>query len=86
MKQLQRITFDPQVMGGKPCIRGKRVTVGTIVGLIATGETIDLLDMNLPPVWVDFLENEGFQAIHWSNVGSHGASDKEIITWAKEQG
>ena len=28
-------------MGGKPCIRGKRVTVGTIVGLIATGETID---------------------------------------------
>ena len=41
MKQLQRITFDPQVMGGKPCIRGKRVTVGTIVGLIATGETID---------------------------------------------
>ena len=41
MKQLQRITFDPQVMGGKPCIRGKRVTVGTIVGLIATVETID---------------------------------------------
>ena len=41
MKQLKRITFDPQIMGGKPCIRGKRVTVGTIVGLIATGETID---------------------------------------------
>jgi uncharacterized protein (DUF433 family) len=41
IKQLQRITFDPQIMGGKPCIRGKRVTVGTIVGLIATGETID---------------------------------------------
>jgi len=41
MKQLQRITFDPQIMGGKPCIREKRVTVGTIVGLIATGETID---------------------------------------------
>jgi len=41
MKHLHRITFDPQIMGGKPCIRGKRVTVGTIVGLIATGETID---------------------------------------------
>ena len=35
--QLTRITFDPQVMGGKPCIRGLRVTVGTIVGLVATG-------------------------------------------------
>jgi len=41
VKHLQRITFDPQIMGGKPCIRGKRVTVGTIVGLIAIGETID---------------------------------------------
>jgi uncharacterized protein (DUF433 family) len=35
--QLTRITFDPQVMGGKPCIRGLRVTVDTIVGLVAAG-------------------------------------------------
>ncbi len=41
MKQLKRIAFDSSVMGGKPCIRGKRVTVGTIVGLIATGDTIE---------------------------------------------
>jgi len=41
MEPLKRITFDPQVMGGKPCIRGMRVTVGTIVGLIASGQTID---------------------------------------------
>jgi uncharacterized protein (DUF433 family) len=40
MIPLDRITFDPQVMGGKPCIRGMRVTVGTIVGLIASGSTI----------------------------------------------
>jgi len=37
--QLTRITFDPQVMGGKPCIRGLRVTVGTIVGLVASGHS-----------------------------------------------
>jgi uncharacterized protein (DUF433 family) len=37
MKPLTRITFDPKVMGGKPCIRGLRVTVGTVVGLIASG-------------------------------------------------
>ncbi len=30
-----RISHDPAVMGGKPCIRGMRVTVGTIVGLVA---------------------------------------------------
>lgn len=34
-----RITLDPQVMGGKPCIRGMRVTVGTIVGLLAVGHS-----------------------------------------------
>lgn len=39
MNQLERITFDPEVMGGKPCIRGMRVTVGTIVGLLAAGRT-----------------------------------------------
>jgi len=39
MNQLQRITLDPAVMGGKPCIRGMRVTVGTVVGLLAAGRT-----------------------------------------------
>lgn len=34
-----RITFDPAVMGGRPCIRGLRVTVGTILGLLAAGRT-----------------------------------------------
>ena len=37
MAILSRITFDPQVMGGKPCIRGMRVTVGTVIGLMASG-------------------------------------------------
>jgi len=39
MKDLTRITFDPQAMGGKPCIRGMRVTVGTTVGLVAAGHS-----------------------------------------------
>lgn len=41
MKQLTRITMDPLVMGGKPCIRGMRVTVGMIVGLMAAGHSVD---------------------------------------------
>lgn len=39
MKALDRITLDPTVMGGRPCIRGLRVTVGTVVGLVAAGRT-----------------------------------------------
>ena len=38
MKELNRIAFNPLVMGGKACIRGIRVTAGTIVGLIAKGK------------------------------------------------
>ena len=41
MKTLNRITLNPQVMGGKPCLRGLRVTVGTIVGLMASGHSPD---------------------------------------------
>ena len=41
MKKLNRITFDPNIMGGKPCIRGYRVTVGTIVGLMAYNHTFE---------------------------------------------
>ena len=39
MTRLDRITLSPEVMGGKPCIRGMRVTVGTVVGLVASGHT-----------------------------------------------
>lgn len=38
-KKLERITLDPEIMGGKPTIRDTRVTVGTILGLLATGCT-----------------------------------------------
>jgi uncharacterized protein (DUF433 family) len=42
----ERITIDPAVMGGKPCLRGLRVTVGTILGLVASGATvIEILGM-----------------------------------------
>lgn len=41
MKHLTRITLDPNIMGGKPCIRGLRVTVGTVIGLLASGYTTE---------------------------------------------
>jgi len=46
MKNLERITLNPDVMGGKPCIRGLRMTVGTVIGLLASGlSTEDILKM-----------------------------------------
>lgn len=36
---LDRITRDPEIMGGKPCIRAMRVSVGMVVGLVASGHS-----------------------------------------------
>lgn len=37
--KFSRITHNPSLMGGKPCVRGLRVTVGTVLGLLAAGES-----------------------------------------------
>jgi uncharacterized protein (DUF433 family) len=39
MASLDRITRNPEIMGGKPCLRGMRVIVGTVVGLVASGHS-----------------------------------------------
>ncbi|MBX3131699.1 MAG: DUF433 domain-containing protein [Polyangiaceae bacterium] len=54
---LDRITHDPGVMGGRPCIRGLRVTVGTLVGLLASGQSVsDVLELH------PYLEKEDVHA------------------------
>jgi uncharacterized protein (DUF433 family) len=62
MKTLNRITFNPEVMGGRPCIRGMRVTVGTIVGLMASGHTPEEILKTYP-----YLENDDiYQALAYA--------------------
>jgi len=43
-----------------------------------------LIDMNLPPRWVQVFAKVGWEAVHWSQVGAPTASDREIMTWARE--
>jgi len=52
-----RITLDPDVMGGKPCIRGLRITVGTILGLLASDHTDEEILQAYP-----YLEREDIRA------------------------
>ena len=57
MNEITRISTDPAVMGGKPCIRGLRVTVGTVVGLVASGHsTAEILQL------YPYLEEEDIRA------------------------
>ncbi len=41
-----------------------------------------LIDMNLPPIWVDVFDSEGWEAVHWSKIGDFGATDQVIMKWA----
>ena len=62
MANLDRVTRDPAVMGGRPCIRGQRVTVGMIVGQIGAGVTIEELLADYP-----YLEREDvLQALRYA--------------------
>lgn len=45
-----------------------------------------LLDMNLSPLWVCVLEENGFEAVHWSTVGDPRATDRTIMAWAARLG
>lgn len=56
-EMFQRITFDPQIMGGRACIRGMRIPVSLIVGQIAHGATFDEILEGYPD-----LEKEDIQA------------------------
>lgn len=72
MGQLDRITQQPEVMGGKACIRGMRVTVGMIVGQVGTGQSIDKLLADYP-----YLEREDIlQALRYA---AWRADEREVL-------
>jgi uncharacterized protein (DUF433 family) len=72
METLDRITQDPAVMGGKPCIRGLRVTVGVIVGQIGAGRSIENLLDDYP-----YLEREDIaQALRYA---AWRAEEREVL-------
>jgi len=45
-----------------------------------------IVDMNLPPRWVPILKAEGWDAVHWSSIGTPGAADADILRYAKGNG
>jgi uncharacterized protein (DUF433 family) len=64
---MSRITTDPEVMGGRPCVRGIRMTVGTIVGLVSAGHSREEI-LRLYP----YLEAEDIdEALAYRPTGDH---------------
>jgi uncharacterized protein (DUF433 family) len=72
MLDLDRITQDPQIMGGKACIRSIRVTVGMIVGQIGTGHSVDEILADYP-----YLEREDIlQALQYA---AWRVAEREVV-------
>ena len=72
MTHLDRITQDPGVMGGRPCIRGMRVTVSMVVRQVGAGHSIDEILTDYP-----YLEREDvLQALRYAAWRS---DDREIV-------
>jgi uncharacterized protein (DUF433 family) len=72
MGQLNRITQQPEVMGGKACIRGMRVTVGMIVGQIGAGHSVDEVLTDYP-----YLERDDImQALRYA---AWRAEEREVM-------
>ena len=70
--RLDRISSDPLIMGGRPCIRGQRVTVAMIVGQIAAGQTAEELLADFP-----YLEREDIaQALRYA---AWRADEREVL-------
>ena len=71
----QRITVDPEVCGGKPCIRGLRFPVSRLLGLLAAGETPESIQRSYP-----YLEPEDIR-----EVLSYAAflADEQVIEFAR---
>ncbi|HMS15767.1 MAG TPA: DUF5615 family PIN-like protein [Planctomycetota bacterium] len=45
-----------------------------------------LVDVCLSPQWVEYLQGEGAEVVHWTSVGDPRAKDREIMHWAREHG
>jgi len=72
MEHLDRITQQPEMMGGKPCIRGMRVTVGMIVGQVGAGRSVDEVLADFP-----YLEREDImQALRYAAWRSE---EREVV-------
>ena len=72
MGQLERITQQPEVMGGKACVRGLRVTVGMIVGQIGAGHSIEDVLADYP-----YLDREDvMQALRYA---AWRAEEREVV-------
>ena len=56
-KLLERVTFNPEIFGGKPTIRGRRLGVEHVLGVLAAGDSIDVVLASYP-----WLEREDVQA------------------------
>ncbi|MBM4043941.1 MAG: DUF433 domain-containing protein [Planctomycetes bacterium] len=73
--EFERITVNPNVFGGKPCIRGLRFPVSRLLGLLASGETRESILKAFP-----YLESEDIEA---ALAYAAALADEQVIEFAR---
>ncbi len=76
-----RITFDPQVMGGRACIRGMRITVSLIVNLVVSGMTMEQIIEDYPYVEPDDVD-QSLRYVDWRNRNTMKATGTRHLSCA----
>ena len=78
MLQLDRITFDPNVMGGKACIRGMRITVALVVNLVANGMKVDEIIADYPDLESEDI-NQALRYAAWAAEDAISLPTEQIL-------
>jgi uncharacterized protein (DUF433 family) len=78
MLHLDRITFDPNVMGGKACIRGMRITVALVVNLVANGMTVDEIIADYPDLEPEDI-NQALRYAAWAAEDAISLPTEQIL-------
>lgn len=78
MLQLDRITFDPNVMGGKACIRGMRITVALVVNLVANSMTVDEIIADYPDLEPEDI-NQALRYAAWAAEDAISLPTEQIL-------
>ena len=78
MLHLDRITFDQNVMGGKVCIRGMRITVALVVNLVANGMTVDEIIADYPDLEPEDI-NQALRYAAWAAEDAISLPTEQIL-------
>lgn len=83
LQELDRITFNPEIMAGKACIRGMRIPVSLVINLIANGKTREEIIVDYPYLELEDIRQSLLYAVWLTETQTISEKDLENLEIAK---